>query len=112
LTGIFPLVELRVGNFMVGLTALKAAPRKMVKHEKVCYDNQHVIIPFVFDNFDFIAPEVVDLLKRVQRVMHINIVSHKSMNVIFQKLIFVHNYLILSYFIYNRGLSFQVFDNC
>jgi hypothetical protein len=61
----------------------------MAKHEKTCNDNQHVLILFAFDAFGFLALEVVDLLKRVQRVMHSNIVSPKSMNVIFQKIDFV-----------------------
>jgi hypothetical protein len=39
----------------VGRTTLKAASGKMVKHEKVCYDNQHVFIPFVFDTFGFLG---------------------------------------------------------
>jgi hypothetical protein len=70
----------------VGQTSLKAASSKMVKHEKACSDNQHVFIPFAFDTFDFLAPEAVDLLKRVQKVMHSNIVAPKSMNIVFQRL--------------------------
>ncbi|GAU17410.1 hypothetical protein TSUD_232870 [Trifolium subterraneum] len=69
-----------------GWTALKAASSKMSKHEKACSDNQHVFIPFAFDTFGFLAPEAVNLLKRVQKVMHSNVVSPRSRNVVFQRL--------------------------
>jgi hypothetical protein len=58
----------------------------MAKHEKTCNDNQHVLILFAFDAFGFLALEVVDLLKRVQRVMCSIIVSYRSMNVIFRRI--------------------------
>jgi hypothetical protein len=86
LTGVSPLVGLGVGDFTVGRAALKAASSKMTKHEKACSDNQHVFIPFAFDTFGFLAPEAVNLLKKIQKVMHSNVVSHKSMNVVFQRL--------------------------
>jgi hypothetical protein len=47
-----------------------------------------VFIPFAFDTFGFLAPEAVDLLKRIQKVMHSNIMSPRSMNVVFQRLSF------------------------
>jgi SpoU rRNA methylase family enzyme len=84
--GISSLMGLGVKDFTVGRAALKAASSKIAKHEKTCYDNQHVFILFVFDTFDFLALEVVDLLKRVQRVMCSNIVSHRSINVIFRRI--------------------------
>ncbi|KAK2443432.1 hypothetical protein QL285_014539 [Trifolium repens] len=86
LIGVSPLVGLGVGDFTVGRAALKATSSKMAKHEQACCDNQHVFIPFAFDTFGFLAPEAVDLLKRVQRVMHSNVVSPRSMNVVFQRL--------------------------
>jgi hypothetical protein len=60
----------------------------MTKYEKPCSDNQHVFIPFAFDTFGFLVPEAVNLLKRIQKVMHSNAVSPKSMNVVFQRLCF------------------------
>jgi hypothetical protein len=50
------------------------------------YNNQHGFILFVhvFDTFAFLALEVVDLLKRFQLIVHNNVVSTWSMNVIFQ----------------------------
>ncbi|KAK2372319.1 hypothetical protein QL285_073465 [Trifolium repens] len=89
LPGVSSLVELGVGDFTVGREALKAASSKMVKHEKTCSDNQHVFIPFAFDTFGFLAPDAVDLLKMVQKVMHSNVMSPRSMNVVFQRLSFV-----------------------
>jgi hypothetical protein len=86
LTEVSPLVGLRVGAFMVGQTALKAAPNKVAKHEKACSDNQHAFIPFAFDTFRFLAPEGVNLLHRVQRVMHSNVMSPRSMNVVFPRI--------------------------
>jgi hypothetical protein len=46
---ISPLVELGSGNFTVGQASLKVASNKVAKHEKICFDNQHVFIPFAFD---------------------------------------------------------------
>jgi hypothetical protein len=89
LTGVSPLVGLGVGPFTVGQAALKVASSKVAKHEKACSDNQHVFIPFAFDTFGFLAPKVVDLLDRVQKVMHINVMSPKTMNVVFTRISFV-----------------------
>jgi len=89
LTGVSPLVGLGVGPFTVGHTALKAASSKVAKHEKTCSDNQHAFIPFAFDTFGFLAPEAVDLLHRVQKVMHSNVMSPRSMNVVFTRIGFV-----------------------
>ena len=89
LTGVSPLVGLGVRPFTVGQTALKVASSKEAKHEKACSDNQHAFIPFAFDTFGFLAPEAVDLLHRVQKVMHNNVMSSKSMNVVFTRIGFV-----------------------
>jgi len=86
LTGVSPLVGLGVGAFTVGHAALKAASSKVAKHEKARSDNQHAFIPFAFDTFGLLAPEVVDLLHRVQRVMHSNVMSPRSMNVVFTRI--------------------------
>jgi len=48
LTEISPFVGLGVGNFRVGQTTLKATSNKVVKHEKACFNNQHVLITFIF----------------------------------------------------------------
>lgn len=61
----------------------------MAKHEKAYSDNQHAFIPFVFDTFYFLAPVTVDLLHRIQRLMNSNVVSLKSINVIFKRNDFV-----------------------
>jgi hypothetical protein len=60
----------------------------MIKHEKACFDNQYIFILFIFDTFRFLAPDVVDLLKIIQMVMHNNVVLPRSTNVIFQRLNF------------------------
>ena len=83
LTGVSQLVGLGVGLFTIGQAALKAASNKVANHEKACSDNQHAFIPFAFDTFGFLAPEVVDLLHRVQKVMHSNVMSPRSTNVVF-----------------------------
>jgi hypothetical protein len=54
--------------------ALKATLCKVAKHEKACSNNQHAFILFAFDTFDFLAPQVVSLLQRVQKVMNSNVV--------------------------------------
>jgi hypothetical protein len=75
---------LRVRNFLVGQTTLKAASSKMGKHEKACSNNQHVFIRFTFNTFGLLATVTLNLLKRVQNVIQSNVVSPKSMNVVFQ----------------------------
>jgi len=70
LTGVSPLLGLGVRAFIIGQAALKVASSKMAKHKKACSDNQHAFIPFAFYTFGFLAPEAVDLLHRVQKVMH------------------------------------------
>ncbi|GJV57040.1 hypothetical protein Tco_1458045 [Tanacetum coccineum] len=72
LTGVSPLVGLSSRGFTAGQAALKAASGKVTKHEKACIENQHVFIPVAFDTFGFLAPEAVEPLSRVQRVMHSN----------------------------------------
>jgi len=89
LTGVSPHVGLGVGPFTVGQAALKAASNKVTKHEKACSDNQHAFIPFAFDTFGFLVPEAVDLLHRIQKFMHSNVTSPRSMNVVFTRIDFV-----------------------
>ncbi|MCI03397.1 auxilin-like protein [Trifolium medium] len=88
LTGVSPLVGLTIGDFIVGQAALKAASSKVAKHERTCSNNQHAFIPFAFDTFGFLTPEAVDILKRVQRVMHSKVVSPKSQDVVFKMIDF------------------------
>nr|GEX68040.1 putative reverse transcriptase domain-containing protein [Tanacetum cinerariifolium] len=75
LNGVSPLVRLSSKGFTVGQATLKAASCKVTKHEKACIENQHVFIPFALDTFAFLAPEAVELLSRVQRVMHNNVMT-------------------------------------
>jgi hypothetical protein len=77
---------------------------KVIKHEKMCSDNQHTLILFALDTFDFLASDVVDLLHRVQRGMHNNVMIPRSMNIVFmminfaiQKGIATHLIVYLSY---------------
>jgi len=86
LIGVSPLVGLGVGPFTVAQTTLKAASSKVAKHEKACSDNQHAFILFALDTFGFLAPEAVGLLHRVQKVMHSNVMSPRSMNVVFTRI--------------------------
>jgi hypothetical protein len=60
-------VGLGVRPFTVGQAALKVASSKVAKHDKVFSDNQHVFIPFAFDTFGFLAPEVVDFYIEFKR---------------------------------------------
>ncbi|GJR59436.1 hypothetical protein Tco_1501598 [Tanacetum coccineum] len=86
LTGVSPLVGLSSRGFTVGQAALKAASCKVAKHEKACIKNQHVFIPFAFDSFDFLAPEAMKLLTKVQRVMNNNVMTPRSTNVVFNRI--------------------------
>jgi hypothetical protein len=51
---------------------------------------QYVFIPFAFDTFSFLIQKVVDVLKRVQRVMHSNVVSPtpRCQDVVFKRISF------------------------
>jgi hypothetical protein len=49
----------------------------------------YISISFKLDTFDFLAPCVVDLLKRVQRIIHNNVISLMSMNMVFKRIDFV-----------------------
>jgi len=57
----------------------------------------------MFDTFGLLAPDVVVLLRRVQRVMHSNIMYSRFMNVVFMKIGFViqkgltHNLLLVCF---------------
>ncbi|GJZ63144.1 hypothetical protein Tco_0619565 [Tanacetum coccineum] len=65
-------------GFTVGQAALKAASCKVTKHDKACIKNQHVFVHFAFDTFGFLTLEEVELLNRVQRVMHSNVMTPRS----------------------------------
>ncbi|GJX71626.1 hypothetical protein Tco_0308797 [Tanacetum coccineum] len=86
LTGVSPLVGLSSRGFIAGQAALKAASGKVTKQEKTCIKNQHVFIPFTFDTFGFLAPEAVELLSRVQRVMHSKVMTPRSTDVVFKRI--------------------------
>ncbi|GAU47853.1 hypothetical protein TSUD_404300 [Trifolium subterraneum] len=77
LTEVLPLVGVTTEDFTVGQTTLKAASSKVAQYEIACSNNQHAFIPFAFDTFGFLAPYVVNILQRIQRVMHRNVVSHR-----------------------------------
>nr|GEX72659.1 RNA-directed DNA polymerase, eukaryota [Tanacetum cinerariifolium] len=66
--------------------ALKAASGKVTKQEKTCIENQHVFIPFAIDTFGFLAPEAMELLSRVQRVMNKNVMTPRSTDVVFKRI--------------------------
>jgi hypothetical protein len=43
-------------------------------------------IPFAFDTFGFLAPDAVNFLQRVQKIMHNNVVSLRSIDVVFKRI--------------------------
>nr|GFA48490.1 putative reverse transcriptase domain-containing protein [Tanacetum cinerariifolium] len=88
LTRVSLLMGLSSRGFTTGHAALKVALCKVTKHEKACIENQHVFIPFAFDTFGFLAPETLELLGRVQRVMHSNIMTPRSTYVLFKRIDF------------------------
>ena len=51
-------------------------------------ENQHVLIPFAFDTFGFLAPDAVEFLNRVQQIMHSNVISPISSDVVFKRISF------------------------
>jgi hypothetical protein len=58
-------------------------------NRRACSNIQHGFIPFAFDTFGFLAPEAVNILNRVQRIMHSNVVSPKSLYIMFKRMGFV-----------------------
>ena len=79
---------------MVDQETLKVKSSKVVKHEKSSSDNQHAFISFAFDTFGSLSLETVDLLYRTQRVMHNNVMSHRSINILFMMIDFtIQKYL-------------------
>nr|GEY27902.1 putative reverse transcriptase domain-containing protein [Tanacetum cinerariifolium] len=86
LTEVSPLVGLSSWRFTAGQAALKAASCKVTKHKKACIENQNVFIPFAFDTFGFLTPEAVELVIRVHRVMHNNVMTHRSTDVVFKRI--------------------------
>lgn len=51
--------------------------------------NQHTLIHFVFDTFGFLALNDLELLNSVQQVMHNNVMTPKSMDVVSKIISFV-----------------------
>nr|GEZ03947.1 putative reverse transcriptase domain-containing protein [Tanacetum cinerariifolium] len=88
LTEVYPLVGLSSHDFTMGQAALKVASCKVTEHNKACIENQHVFIPFAFDTFGFLAPEGVELLNRVLRVLNRNVMTPRSTNVFFHRIRF------------------------
>nr|GEV73554.1 hypothetical protein [Tanacetum cinerariifolium] len=86
LTEVSPLVWLSSRGFTAYQTTLKVASGKVTKHKKSCIKNQHVFIPFAFDTFGFLTPEAVELLSRVQRDMHNNVLTPRSTDVVFKRI--------------------------
>ncbi|KAL8224346.1 hypothetical protein R6Q57_019821 [Mikania cordata] len=70
-------------GFVAGQAALKAESGKAAKHEKACLENQHVFTPFAFDTFGFLAPEAVNFLNRVQKIMYSNITVPRTQKIVF-----------------------------
>ncbi|MFS7939598.1 putative exostosin [Helianthus anomalus] len=70
LIGVSPLAGLRENRFVAGQAIRKAESKKVDKHAKACADNHHAFVPFAFDTFGSLAPEVICLFTRVQQVVH------------------------------------------
>ncbi|KAL8192638.1 hypothetical protein R6Q57_027823, partial [Mikania cordata] len=81
-----PLVGLTYTGFVAGQATLKAESGKVAKHEKACLENQHVFTPFAFDTFELLAPETVNFLNRVQRVMRSHITAPRTKNIVFSRI--------------------------
>jgi hypothetical protein len=62
--------------------------KKFIQSFKACFDHQHAFILFAFDIFDFLPPEIVSLLQRVQNIINNNGVSPRAMNVVFKRIDF------------------------
>ncbi|GJY86263.1 putative reverse transcriptase domain-containing protein [Tanacetum coccineum] len=88
LTTVSPLVRWSSKGLTMGPATLKASLCKVTKHEKASIENQHVFVPFAFDTFGSFALEAMKLLNRVQRVMHSNVMTVTSTNIVFIRISF------------------------
>ena len=61
-----PIRGLEGWGFYDEQAALNAAAGKVIKYENLYMENQDLFIQFAFDTFGFLAPDVVELLNRVQ----------------------------------------------
>ncbi|KAJ0778965.1 putative exostosin [Helianthus annuus] len=79
---------LRPADILVfaGQAATKAESKKVDKHAKACAENQHVFVPFAFDTFGSLAPEAIQFLTRVQRVIHNNCSASGGRGFVFGRL--------------------------
>lgn len=55
-------VGIRINDFTVGQATLKVTSNKVVKYEKLCFNNQLTSIQFAFDTFGFLALQTTNLL--------------------------------------------------
>lgn len=80
---VFSLAGLRHKSFHGGQVV--SCKFKMIKHEKAYMLNQHVFIAFLFHIFGFLSRDVVEFLIIIKKVVHGNIMSPKSMNIVLKK---------------------------
>ncbi|KAM0065053.1 putative exostosin [Helianthus debilis subsp. tardiflorus] len=73
-------------RFSVVQATRKAESKKVDKHTKACAENQHVFVPFAFDTFGSLAPEAIQFLTRVQRVIHNNCSASGGRSFVFSRL--------------------------
>lgn len=78
-----------VGGFKVGHAVLKVVTCKVTKHEKSYMKNQHIFISIAFDTFGFLTPNVVELLNKIQRIIYNNVMSSKSIDIVFKIICFI-----------------------
>ncbi|MFS7901567.1 hypothetical protein Hanom_Chr01g00001211 [Helianthus anomalus] len=81
--GYFVVKKIKENGFVAGQAARKAESKKVDKHAKACAENQHVFVPFAFDTFGSLAPEAIQFLTRVQRVIHNNCSAQRGRDFVF-----------------------------
>lgn len=74
-------------TFTVEDTTLKTASRKAVKYDEVYIKQSICYCIFTFDTFVFLTPEIMHFLQRIQSIVHINVASLKSMNIVLKGLV-------------------------
>lgn len=87
--GASPMVSLIMGSLKQASQASNSeAATAKEKRSEACKVNQHGFIPFAFDTFGFLAPEAVELLKRVQKVMDNNVIIVGSNEIVLRRINF------------------------
>jgi len=68
----------------------------------MCYGNQHALI-----SFGFLTPEIVDFLQKIQRIVHNNVVSCRTMKIAFKMIDFIIQKILGTKLVYHLCINYK-----